>query len=242
MTHLLSSFLLSLGANVDAFAVAIAYGVKKLRIGYWSNFLIAFVSAAGTFLSMSVGTTISRYLPNEVANFLGSGVLIAIGLWAIWDTLEREKKRKREKLRRRQVTHSLVASGAHLSEFTDEVMAVNSQPGRSSAELLQDMSYESFLENPEKADADCSGSIDVKESVALALSLTINNLGSGVGAGISGLNIGFTSLLTFAVSVISVVLGYFLGDRFTASMTGIWAGILSGLIIIGLGVYEYFVL
>ncbi|KAM3100284.1 hypothetical protein ACKFKG_01350 [Phormidesmis sp. 146-35] len=92
MTHLLSSFLLSTSSNVDNFAVAVAYGVKKLKIGIFSNLLIAVVSALGTILSLSVGNVISRYLPGPVANVLGSSVLIVIGIIGIWDTLEREKK------------------------------------------------------------------------------------------------------------------------------------------------------
>jgi putative sporulation protein YtaF len=93
MTYLLSSILLSSSSNVDNFAVAIAYGMKKLKIDALSNLLIALVSAIGTMLSLSVGAVIGRYLPPEVANFLGSGVLMAIGILGIWDTLEREKKK-----------------------------------------------------------------------------------------------------------------------------------------------------
>ena len=68
MTHLLSSFVLCFSSNVDNFAVAVAYGVKKLRIGILSNCLIALVSALGTLLSLSVGAVIERYLPDPVAN------------------------------------------------------------------------------------------------------------------------------------------------------------------------------
>lgn len=235
MTHVLSSFLLAFSANIDNFAVAIAYGVKKLHIGILSNVLIAFVSALGAVLSMAVGTSISRYLPNPIANVLGSGVLIAIGLWGIWDTIEREKRRNLKKLRH---TRSLIAAGMSHDEL-DQSADLTAQP--ETTDSLQDLSYQSFLEDPARADLDRSGYIDVKESIALAFGLTINNLGTGVGAGISGLNIPFTAVLTFLVSVVAISLGYALGDRFTTKMTGISAGVVSGLMIIGLGVYEYFV-
>jgi putative Mn2+ efflux pump MntP len=243
MTHVLSSFLLAMTSNVDAFAVAMAYGVKKLKIGLWSNLLIAAVSTGGTVLSMSVGTVISRYLPDSVANFLGSGVLIAIGLWGIWDTLEREKKRTRKRVRQRKMTRTLVAAGAYSPEFFHgTAMTEQALPTQPLAELMDDFSYESFLENPAKADTDRSGYIDVKESISLAFGLTINNLGGGVGAGISGLNIVWTSALTFIFSLLAIVVGYFMGDRLTANMTSIWTGISSGLLIIALGIYEYFVI
>lgn len=230
MTHLVSSFVLCFSSNVDNFAVAVAYGVKKLRIGWLSNCLIALVSALGTLLSLSVGAAIERYLPDPVANAIGSAVLIAIGLWGIWDTFEREKKRNRAKLR--QVRRSMVAAGVN-STFVAQIDA--------RAESIDPLSYASYLEHPEIADVDRSGEIDVKEAIALAFGLTINNLGTGVGAGISGLNIAFTTVLTFVFSILGVASGYFLGDQFTTKMTGISAGVLSGVMIIVLGVYEYFI-
>jgi putative Mn2+ efflux pump MntP len=239
MPHFLSSLFLSSASNVDNFAVAIAYGVKRLRIDWLSNLLIALVSALGTILSMSVGTVISRHLPPPVANLLGSGVLIAIGIMGIWDTLERERKRSREKVRRKQMTRSMVVAGSS-SQFADVMMVEGSEPGSNAADLSQ-LSYETFLENPEQADKDRSGHIDVKEAIALAFGLTINNLGSGVGAGISGLSIALTAAMTFVFSVASVIGGYILGDRLSARMTGMWAGIVSGLMVIGVGIYEYFI-
>jgi len=105
---------------------------------------------------------------------------------------------------------------------------------------LHEISYESFLENPEKADKNKSGDIDVREAIALAFGLTINNLGSGVGGGISGLNIPLTTSLTFFLAIAAVLVGYFLGERFAARIAGIWPEIISGVLIILIGVYEYF--
>jgi putative Mn2+ efflux pump MntP len=242
MTHVFSSCLLSVSSNIDALAVAIAYGVKKLKIGMFSNILIALVSTSGTVLSMAVGAVINRYLPSSVANFLGSGVLIAIGIWSIWDTLEREKKRSRAKSKQKKLDRSLVAAGGYATDFVKDAGLKGRGGSVDGSDNMADLSYESFLENPERADRDQSGYIDVKESIALAFGLTINNLGSGVGAGISGLSIVLTAVLTFAFSLLAIVGGYFMGDRLTAKMTGIWAGILSGLLVIALGIYEYFVL
>ncbi|MCY7286465.1 MAG: sporulation membrane protein YtaF [Cyanobacteria bacterium CAN_BIN43] len=240
MTYLLSSILLSTSSNVDNLAVAIAYGVKKLKIDTLSNILIALVSAIGTMLSLSVGAVIGRYLPPEVANLLGSGVLIAIGILGIWDTLEREKKKNRKEARQMRMTRSLAAAGIHRSDYSQTALLVEDSLARP-AVLLDDIAYEGFLENPEKADTDRSGHIDFKESIAIAFSLTINNLGSGVGAGISGLNVIFTTALTFFFSFLAIMSGYFLGDRRILKLTGAWAGVLSGCSMMLLGIYEYFI-
>ncbi len=240
MPHLLSSLFLSSASNVDNFAVAIAYGVKKLRIDWLSNLLIALVSALGTILSMSVGTVISRHLPPPVANLLGSGVLIAIGIMGIWDTLERERKRTRQKARRNQMSRSMVMAGS-ASQFAEATIGEEQASVGGDMVAMPQLSYETYLENPEQADKDRSGHIDVKEALALAFGLTINNLASGVGAGISNLSIAFTAALTFIFSIASVISGYFLGERLSTRMTGMWAGIISGLMVVGVGIYEYFI-
>ena len=96
--HLLSSFLLSISCNVDNFAVGIAYGVKKIRICILSNLVIACVSGVGTVASMMAGKVICNYLPNVIANALGSGALITIGIWTIGSALRTEKKKKESSL------------------------------------------------------------------------------------------------------------------------------------------------
>lgn len=227
MQHLLSSFVLSSSINIDNFAVGIAYGIKKLRINILGNLLIAFVSGVGTFVSMSAGKVISDYLPHALSNALGSGALVAFGIWSIWATLRVAKKRKKE--------------SALMGHKKERVSVLNRERQASTASSLGDFSYESYIEHPEKADIDKSGYIEPKESIALACSLTINNLGCGVGAGISELSIVLTPVLTFIFSFLGITVGYILGSSFTAKMSGIWAGIVSGCLILGLGGYEYFV-
>ena len=242
--NFLSSILLSTSSNVDNFAVAIAYGVKKLKIDPLSNLLIALVSAVGTLLSLSVGAVIGRYLPSEVANLLGSGMLMAIGILGVWDTLEREKKKNRKEARQVKMTRSLTAAGIHRSDYepnySQSALLIEDSFARPAA-LLNDIAYESFLENPEKADADRSGHIEFKESIAIAFSLTINNLGSGVGAGIAGLNVIATTALTFFFSLLAIMLGYLLGTQNILKLTGAWVGVLSGCSMMLLGIYEYFI-
>jgi len=206
MRHLVSSFFLAISSNVDNFAVGVAYGVKKIKIGILSNLVIAGISALGTYLSMSVGEIISRFLSEDIANLLGSGVLLIIGIWSIWDTLRTEIEEKRNQRR----------------------------------SSVNELSYNTFIEKPERADLDDSRTIDVKESITLAFALTINNLAGGVGGGISGLNIAITTLLTFIFSILGVTLGYFMGERFTTKLSGKISGIVSGLLIICIAVYEYF--
>ncbi len=207
MEHFLSSIFLAVSSNVDNFAVGIAYGVKKIRIGILGNLVIASISAGGTYASMTVGAIISNYLSPNIANLLGSGVLVAIGIWSMWDAIQTEKQERRKKQKKQQSS---------------------------------DFSYNTFIEDPARADLDNSRIIDMRESVTLGFAVTINNVAGGIGGGISGINIIFTTLLTFILSLLGVAFGYFLGTKFAARMSGKWSGIASGCLIIGIGIYEYF--
>lgn len=95
-----------------------------------------------------------------------------------------------------------------------------------------------ILRDPEKADSNRSGTIDLKESLILALALTINNFGLGIGTSITGLNIYVTVICTFFFSIVSISLGCILGRSWLSSILGKYAPLASGMIIVLLGIYE----
>lgn len=101
-------------------------------------------------------------------------------------------------------------------------------------------SYFKLLESPEKADKDKSGHIDKKEAIALALALSLNNIGLGIGASISGLNILIVTIFTFIFSLLTITFGYIFGDSYLSKILGKYASMVSGLIIIILGLYEIY--
>jgi len=98
-----------------------------------------------------------------------------------------------------------------------------------------------ILREPEKADSDHSGIIDLKESLILAFALTINNFGLGIGASITGLNIYATVICTLFFSVIFIGLGCLVGRSYLSTLLGKFAPLISGLIIVVLGIYEILV-
>jgi putative sporulation protein YtaF len=89
--------------------------------------------------------------------------------------------------------------------------------------------------------ADPPSVVGKREAVALAISLSFNNLGGGLGAGISHVSIPLTTLLTVIFSIVAIAVGYRLGAKATLKIPKLWLGIASGLTIFILGVYELFV-
>lgn len=113
-------------------------------------------------------------------------------------------------------------------------------PENSSKEnSIENLSYNYLIKNPEAADKDMSGYIDTKEAVLLGFALALNNIGMGFGAGAAGLNIFLTTVLTFVFSFIAIAVGYILGQNCLSKFIGRCGGIISGLIIIFIGIYEF---
>lgn len=200
---LLSVFLFAISANIDNFTVGIAYGIKKIQVRFASNLLIAFISAAGTFLSMSAGLTLSKFMSVSFANSIGSFALVLIGIWSVKDWFVNHLKKQEKRC----------VSRSHCNRL---------------------------LEEPELVDKDGSKTLDAKESAALAFALTINNLGLGIGASITGLSVYITVLFTFVFSILSILSGSGLGKTYLSKLLGDFAPLISGILIIALGAYEYF--
>lgn len=78
--HFLPIILFSISSNLYNLTVSIGYGMENIKIKALSNFIISFISAFGTFISMSVGTVVLKFLNEKIANDIGSIILIFIGL------------------------------------------------------------------------------------------------------------------------------------------------------------------
>ena len=212
--HIFSIALISTSSNIDSFAIAIAYGIRKVRIAILPNLLIASVSSFGTFLSMSLGQTIGGYLPRSISTMLGSGVLISIGILGISTAILQERQRRK------------------IEKYRQENYAK-----LRSIDPLQ--TREHYIDIPPIPPINKSRYMTVKESIPLAFSLTINNIGGGIGAGIASLNVPFTTGLTFIFAILAILIGCALGQNFAKKMTEYWAHLLSSISIILIGIYEY---
>jgi len=71
-----------------------------------------------------------------------------------------------------------------------------------------------ILKEPESADLNVSGEIDLKESIFLGIALALDAAAAGVGAATSGFSILRTSLLITGVEFLFLRGGYLIGSRF----------------------------
>nr|WP_279285509.1 sporulation membrane protein YtaF [Clostridium sp. C8-1-8] len=205
MMSLLAIMLFVLTSSIDNFTVALAYGVKNIKISLFSNLVISIVSSLGTFISMSLGLLLAKLLIPKTANIIGSSILLLIGLWFLYDYYKEKKERALD-------------------------INLNKSHKKSCMNLL---------DNPEVADFDNSGTIDLKESFSLSIALAINNVGLGIAGSIAGLNIAYTTIVTFIFSIIVIPIGMILGSKFLAKRLGNTAPLISALILIVLSLFEF---
>ena len=203
MTLLLSALLFSFSSNLDNVVIGMAYGIKKIKINFISNLIIALITCTGTFLSMSLGYYINLLLSSNLSNFIGSGAIIILGLYF---TIQSLIKLVREH-------HYKSIALKDINEMVDYAVA---------------------------SDQDHSGDLNLKETLIVAFSLTFNNLGTGIGASIAGVNIFMTVCCTFIISLVTIYIGMILGSNVVGRFMGKYAPLISGLIFITLGVLEIF--
>ncbi|WP_019635994.1 sporulation membrane protein YtaF [Paenibacillus fonticola] len=117
------------------------------------------------------------------------------------------------------------------------------QPYMEKKTLQEDGSTNSFtrlLQNPVEADKDSSQSISLAESLLLGVALAMNALAGGFNAGITQLNIYYTSISVGVFSFILLALCAGFGEKFAAERLGQRATVISGLLLIFIGFRQMF--
>jgi putative Mn2+ efflux pump MntP len=78
-----STLLFALAANTDNLTVGIAYGIKRRRIRWEQNLLIAAVTTLITLVALTVGRQIREVLPPRLPDMLGGGLLVLLAAVSI---------------------------------------------------------------------------------------------------------------------------------------------------------------
>lgn len=104
--------------------------------------------------------------------------------------------------------------------------------------VLEYQLYDSALKNPEVIDTNNSKTIEMKESFMLGIVLCLNNIGLGIGASITGLNIIMTSVSSLVFSLLFIPIGFYIGENIFNERLSKYSEIISIIIILLLGIYE----
>ena len=210
MSNLFLSILIAIAANLDNLGVGIAYGVLNIKISRVTNFIIAVISFIATWLSAKVGEAISLYISPQMAVSIGAILLCGVGIWVISQPIITAHK---------------------MSQPIIDLQIFNTRIYMGPAEILR---------YPERIDLDNSRDIGYWEAVLLGIALSINALAGGLYAGTAGISSLLQASLVGIISLFTIAIGCYFGKKYAAEQLGKYATIVSGTLLIVIGVHQLF--
>lgn len=218
MLEVLSVIAFAVALSLDGFGAGISYGVRKIKIPLISLLVISVTSGVAIGTSMLCGHLVARFISVQIAEIVGALILIAVGIWILFQTWNQNKEDQQE-----DVCHQPECKKAERKEILNFKI-------KAFGLVIQ------ILREPAAADVDKSGNISTKEAVLLGLALAMDALGAGFGAAMTGFRPLLTPLVVSIVKFIMVSVGIYLGRRYAAKWLGEKASVLPGWVLIVLGV------
>jgi len=188
----------AIASNLDNLGICLSFGMKRTRIPWLPNILIACITMIGTYFSMRMGEWLVQFVSGELANWLGAIVIILIGMWTLWGSLRSPKVK----------------------------------------EELDAPTLSEVLRDPIHADQDHNQVISWRESLALGIALTLNNIATGIGAGATGISALWTTVITGVLSVLFIAAGSAVGRRIARTWFGRYSNAVAGILLCLIGLYE----
>ncbi|MFO7265531.1 MAG: sporulation membrane protein YtaF [Limnochordales bacterium] len=214
-----SAAALACALSVDGLAVGAAFGLRRIRVPFWSLAIVGLCSAACFFAAAALGAAVAGAAGWRAPHRIGSVVLIVLGLWNIgkgW-------AENRAAAEARAPASGLAAGGA--------VRPLASVRIRSLGIVVH------VLREPVRADVDRSGGIDAREAVLLGAALGLDALGAGFGAALIGVHPG-AALLVAGAQMLMTWLGLRLGRAGASGRLGEKGFLVPGVILILLGLLQ----
>lgn len=210
MSSLFVSILIAIAANLDNLGVGIAYGVLKIKISHMVNLIIAVISFIATWLSAKAGEAISLYLSPKTAVIIGAALLCGVGIWVISQP---------------------IITAYKTNQPIVDLQIFNTRIYMGPAEILR---------YPERIDLDNSKDIGYWEAVLLGIALSINAFAGGLYAGTTGISSLLQASLVGIISLFTIAIGCYFGKKYAADLLGKYATIISGTLLIVIGVHQLF--
>ncbi|MCL1917678.1 MAG: hypothetical protein FWG14_05110 [Peptococcaceae bacterium] len=214
---------LIISSNLDNVGVSLSYGIRNIRIGAFSNLLIAVICFVFSACGIYAGMWISEILPGILPGLLGSFILIIIGIRLIFLGIPRKGKDPQitqalgefecnKKVNSPYSIHKDIHSihrDIHKGIHQDINSPISHNINRPiSHDIQQDISN-----TP-------SCTLGLLEALLLGIALSANALTNGVGAGLLGFPPLLISLLTAVASFITILVGTACGLKLSKVQIG----------------------
>lgn len=189
MVNMLSLILLACALSLDSCSVGFTYGLRKVKIPVKSIITIAICSGIILMTSMGIGHAITNFFSPIIAKRIGGFVLVCIGLWVLYQFYRTHKGANSAIEEKNDAEDTII-------NFEIEVLGI----------------VVKILKKPTAADLDRSGSINGLEAMLLGFALSLDAFGAGIGASMLGFSPLLTAAVTSTASALFLVFGMRLGN------------------------------
>lgn len=209
-------FILALAVSLDSFGVGVTYGLRKVKLPLISIIIIGLSSAIMILISMQIGVLISLMLSPYAAKWIGSVILVSIGVWAIHQVLKPNQELDTDNKK------MLTNKGKRIIYIEIKKLGI----------VIE------ILKKPIKADIDNSGYISSSEAILLGLALSLDAFGAGIGAALVGFNPVITAITIAGMSSLFILFGLKMGFWFSGIEWLKKFTLLPGIILILIGILK----
>lgn len=216
LLNLIYLLILALAVSLDSFGVGVTYGLRKMKLPVISIIIIGLSSAIMILISMQIGVWLSLMLPPSMAKWIGSIILVSIGVWAILQVLKSNQEAEIDNKK------SITNKGKRIVYIEIKKLGI----------VIE------ILKKPIKADIDNSGNISASEAMLLGLALSLDAFGAGIGAALVGFNSVVAAITIAGMSSLFILLGLKTGFWFSGIDWLKKFTVLPGIILILIGILK----
>ncbi|TYQ15330.1 UNVERIFIED_CONTAM: putative sporulation protein YtaF [Acetivibrio alkalicellulosi] len=184
--------ILAVSLSLDAFGVGMSYGIRKIKIPFFSKIIICFFSILYAGIALAGGKSLSLILPPYISKLIGISILLIMGLWIIIQALIKKENHSKT------LTYNTIYKEKTLLKVAIKSLGITIK----------------VIKNPNEGDIDKSGKIEFGESILLGLALSIDAIGVSLGSALAGFH---SFIIPFAVGIFQfafLYIGTYLGNKF----------------------------
>ncbi|MGL4790232.1 MAG: sporulation membrane protein YtaF [Anaerotignaceae bacterium] len=199
--------ILALALSIDAFGAGLSLGVRNISISHPAKIIVFFQSVAITFLALLLGDTLKNILPSFLADYLGTFLLVTLGIWIIYNSKKKAKPKVSPKIVNKEIKIFIKHFGITIQ----------------------------IAKTPQSCDLDNSATIDTFEAIYLGFALSIDAFGAVTGAGLMGGFTNILPFLTAIIQIALLTLGTKTGKSLKSICSinnSMWSSLSGGLLII----------
>lgn len=184
------AIMLASALSMDAFISGFAYGSNKIRIPMLSIQIINVICSSVLGISLLAGIVVRQYIPSWLTLTICFAILFVLGITKLLDSATKSLIRKYNNLNK-EIKFSMFNFRFILN----------------------------LCANPEDADVDASRIISPIEATSLAIALSLDGLAIGFGAALGNINGLAVFLCSLVTNALAVILGCYVGNRFTRKLS-----------------------